>query len=130
MGATWAASGVVTTDAHRRGRAAEDAALQKLQAEGMQLVARNVHSRGGEIDLIMRHEGTLVFVEVRSRRSRRFGGALASIDARKQQRMIHAARSWLARHPREAHCPMRFDIVAYEGNENAQWLRNAVEVSA
>ena len=60
----------MTTEGHRRGRAAEDAALRQLQAAGLRLVARNARSRGGEIDLIMRDGDTLVFVEVRSRRSR------------------------------------------------------------
>jgi putative endonuclease len=120
----------VTTEGHRRGRKAEDAALQQLQAAGLRLVARNARSRGGEIDLIMRDGGTLVFVEVRSRRSRSHGGALASIDGRKQQRMVRAAQSWLALHPHEAGQPMRFDILAFEGEEAGHWLRNAIEASA
>lgn len=120
----------MATERHRRGRAAEDAALHTLQAAGLRLVARNVRSRGGEIDLIMRDGETLVFVEVRSRRSRSHGGALASIDARKQQRMVHAARSWLARNPRDNDRPMRFDVLAYEGDEDARWLRDVLEVSA
>lgn len=120
----------MTTEGHRRGRAAEDAALRQLQAAGLRLVARNARSRGGEIDLIMRDGDTLVFVEVRSRRSRSHGGALGSVDARKQQRMIRAAQSWLALHPREAGRPMRFDILAFEGEEDGHWLRNAIEASA
>ena len=71
----------------QRGNAAEDVALAHLQAAGLRLVERNYRTPGrggGEIDLIVREpDGTLVFVEVRSRASRAFGGAGASISAAK-----------------------------------------------
>ena len=74
-----------------RGNAAEDRALAHLQAAGLQLVVRNYRTPGrggGEIDLVMRErDGTLVFVEVRSRAGSAFGGAGASISATKQQRI-------------------------------------------
>lgn len=117
----------MTTEGHRRGRAAEDAACAHLQDAGLRLVARNVRMRCGEIDLIMRDGDSLVFVEVRSRRSRAHGGALESIDRRKQQRMIRAARAWIAGHPREAARPMRFDVLAYEGEDEPRWVRNAID---
>jgi len=78
----------------------------------------------------MRDRDTLVFIEVRSRRSRQYGGALASVDARKQQRMLLAARLWLARHPREAMRSVRFDVVAFEGDQSPHWLRNALEAES
>ncbi|WP_420427306.1 YraN family protein [Algiphilus sp.] len=114
----------------RRGVEAEDRALAYLQQQGLRLVARNVRSRGGEIDLVMREGETLVFVEVRFRQRRDHGGALASIDARKQQRMLHAARVWLSRHPEDAMRGLRFDVVAFEADEGAQWLRNVLDVTA
>jgi putative endonuclease len=59
------------------GRQAEDRALAYLQTQGLVLITRNFRSRRGEIDLVMRDAATLVFVEVRKRRSQRFGGAAA-----------------------------------------------------
>lgn len=114
----------------RRGNDAEDRALAHLIAGGLRLVERNARTRGGEIDLIMRDRDTLVFIEVRSRRSRRYGGALASVDTRKQQRMLLAARIWLAQHPREAMHALRFDVVAFEGEEDPQWLRNVLDADS
>ncbi len=114
----------------RRGADAEDRALDYLQSHGLHLVARNVHTRGGEIDLVMRDDQTLVFVEVRCRQRRDYGGALGSIDARKQQRMLHAARVWLSRHPKDAMRSLRFDVVAFEADAGAQWLRNVLDVAA
>jgi putative endonuclease len=72
-------------------------ALAFLQRQRLVLVARNVHCRGGELDLVMRdRDGTLVFVEVRARTSRSYGGAAASVGWHKQQRVLRAARYFLA----------------------------------
>ncbi len=112
-----------------RGDAAEAQALAYLQAQGLQLVRRNFHTPGrggGEIDLIMRTpDGTLVFVEVRQRRSSRHGGALASVSATKQRRLVFAARHFLMRLPHLPEC--RFDVVAVEGSEPPRltWIRGA-----
>ena len=97
------------------GDAAEDRALAHLQASGLKLVARNYRTPGrggGEIDLVMRDAGTLVFVEVRRRASARFGGAAASIVSAKQRRIVFAARHFIARLP--APPPCRFDVVSIE----------------
>ena len=115
----------VTT--RQRGNAAEDAALAFLQTAGLQLVVRNYRTPGrggGEIDLVMRErDGTLVFVEVRSRTSSAFGGAGASIGAAKRQRIIHAARHYLLRLPSPPPC--RFDVVLVEAS--VQWLKAAFD---
>ena len=84
-----------------RGKQAEDTALAYLQARGLKLVERNYRTPGrggGEIDLILRdRDGSLVFVEVRSRNTERFGGAAGSIGRLKQQRIVLAARHYLMR---------------------------------
>ena len=64
----------------------EAIAAKHLAQKRLMLLEQNYHSRFGEIDLIMRHQNTLVFIEVRQRSSNRFGGALASVDQRKQQK--------------------------------------------
>lgn len=113
-----------------RGDAAEGAALAMLQARGLQLLARNAASRGGELDLVMRDGATVVFVEVRFRASRRFGGGAASVDAGKRRRLVHAAQAFLAGHPVLADAPCRFDVVDAEGDPDAPtltWLRAAFD---
>ena len=109
------------------GAQAEQWAAQYLQQQGMKPVARNYRSRFGEIDLIMRDGATLVFIEVRLRRNAGFGGAAASIDARKQQRIIRTAQQYLADLTHLPPC--RFDAMLMDDAQgcNAQWLKNAFE---
>ena len=120
------AQSVSTT--RQRGALAEDRALAHLQAAGLRLLERNYRTPGrggGEIDLILRErDGTLVFVEVRSRASRAFGGAGASITSSKRRRLIFAAQHYLLRlNPPP---PCRFDAVLIEG-DSIQWLRAAFD---
>ena len=121
------ATTTTTTTTRARGNAAEDLALAHLQARGLQLVVRNYRTPGrggGEIDLVMRaRDGTLVFVEVRSRSSQAFGGAGASISATKQQRIVFAARHYLLRLASPPPC--RFDVVLVE--TSVQWLKAAFD---
>ena len=108
------------------GDSAEDRALAYLQQQGLRLVQRNYRlaggprQRGAEIDLILRdRDGTLVFVEVRARRSGAQGGAAGSVSVQKQQRIVRAAQHYLmglATLP-----PCRFDVLAIEG-ATLQWL--------
>jgi putative endonuclease len=109
------------------GCAAEDAALALLQRAGLTLLERNYRTPGrggGEIDLIMREpDGTVVFIEVRARANREFGGAGGSISAAKQRRIVFAAHYYLLRCPSPPPC--RFDAVLLE--PDIQWLRAAFE---
>ena len=107
----------------RCGDAAEAQALQFLERAGLQLVEKNFRCRGGEIDLIMRAGTSLVFVEVRSRASLQFGGALASVTPAKQAKLLHAAQVYLLRLPRLPAC--RFDLVAIDRG-HIQWLQNVI----
>jgi len=109
------------------GAQAEQWAAQHLRQQGLKPVAENYRGRFGEIDLIMRDGAALVFVEVRLRRNADFGGAAASIDTRKQQRLIRTAQQYLAG---LAHIPpCRFDAVLMDDTQgaNVQWLKNAFE---
>ena len=115
------------------GDAAESRALAWLQARGLTLlernyrVARGPHARGGEVDLILRDaDGTLVFVEVRSRRSRGFGGAAASIGASKRARIVYAARHYLQRW--RVLPPCRFDVVCIDDG-CVEWLQAAFDAA-
>jgi putative endonuclease len=111
----------------RHGTEAELAAQDFLQQQGLQALARNHRCRGGEIDLVMRDRDTLVFVEVRLRRNPNFGGALASVDQRKQRRLGLAAQHYLQRHRWDGPC--RFDVIGLDARGQCQWVKNAFEVS-
>ncbi|HEV59188.1 MAG TPA: YraN family protein, partial [Phycisphaerales bacterium] len=88
-------------------------------------ITANYRCRRGEIDLVMRDGATLVFVEVRLRRNPRYGGAAASIDYRKQQKLVATAQHYLLAHPHDG--PARFDVVAMAGGSSIDWIRNAFE---
>ena len=107
-----------------RGAQAEILAEKFLAKRGLRIIARNFRIKGGEIDLICSEGDTTVFVEVRLRTSKGFGGAAASITAHKQRRLILAARHWLLRN---GDCACRFDCVLLDGLDEAriEWLRGA-----
>ena len=109
------------------GDAAEDRALAHLRQAGLRLVARNYRTPGrggGEIDLVMRDGGTLVFIEVRRRAGSGYGGAAGSIGSTKQRRIVFAARHFLLR--LGAPPPCRFDVVTVEA-AHIGWLRAAFD---
>jgi len=88
-------------------------------------VAGGPHARGAEVDLILRErDGTLVFVEVRSRAGTKHGGAAASVGSSKQRRIVRAAQHYLLR--QQALPPCRFDVVALDGG-HIQWLKAAFD---
>ncbi|MBI1174111.1 MAG: YraN family protein [Sideroxydans sp.] len=110
-----------------RGAQAEQLAARFLQQQGLTLLQQNYRCRHGEIDLILRDGATLVFAEVRLRSRSDFGGAAASIDRAKQQRLIRTAQHYLATLPGTPPC--RFDAVLLQSPDGAgiEWLRNAFE---
>lgn len=114
-----------------QGQLAEQQAAEFLSQQGLELLARNYHCRSGEIDLIMQVHNSLVFVEVRFRRHGNFGGAAASVDRRKQQRLLSAAQHYLQRH-NAFNRPCRFDVVAMmpgqDGEMKFEWIKNAFEL--
>jgi putative endonuclease len=109
---------------NRRGTAAESLAADYLREQGLVITGRNYRCRFGEIDIVAREGNTLVFVEVRRRRTEAFGGAAASITRAKRSRLLATARIYLAQ-LREAP-PCRFDAVLIHGEPaRIEWLRNA-----
>jgi putative endonuclease len=110
------------------GSAQESRALEHLRQCGLTFEARNFRSRFGEIDLIMRDGEITVFVEVRRRRHRGYGGAAASIGHDKQQRIAKTALLYLKQRYSACDLPMRFDVVAIDGaHGEISWLRSAFE---
>lgn len=97
------------------GREAEAYALQYLQQQGLQLIEQNWLCKRGELDLVMLDGDTVVFVEVRYRRHAGWGGAVESVDFRKQEKLVTAAQLFLQQVPDWADHPCRFDVIAIEG---------------
>ena len=117
------------TARQRQGRAAEKLAQRFLQQQGLRKITSNYHCRHGEIDLIMRDDTALVFVEVRYRSQTGHGHGFDSIDYHKQQRLLQAARHYLARHPRWLNRPCRFDVISIDGAMElsaVEWISNAI----
>ncbi len=114
----------------QRGRQTEELAARHLEGCGVHLIARNFRCRGGELDVIGLEDGMLLFVEVRQRARTDFGGALASVDARKQRRLRRAAEYFRLCHPEWRRHRARFDVIALdgppsEGTPRLVWVRDA-----
>jgi len=111
------------------GKESEELALAYLRKRGLRLVYRNFRCRVGEIDLIMRDDAVLVFVEVRYRRPGQYASAAVSVDTGKQRRLVLAGSMFLAGATEYADSPVRFDVVALDGSSHReskiQWLRDA-----
>jgi putative endonuclease len=124
---------VTTLDPRRIfGQEGESAAEQYLQRKGYRILARNLRSSVGELDLVAEEGQVLVFVEVKARRTDAFGGAIYAVHQRKQEKLIQLAAQYLARHHiKDRLC--RFDVVLLQGDETAptqvEHIQNAFEVS-
>ncbi len=108
----------------------ENLAEQFLVDQGLKLITRNFSTKVGEIDLIMRDEQHVAFVEVRYRSTSHFGGALDSITAGKRRKLMRCAKVFLSRHRNWAGYPCRFDVIAYDAcnsNSEPRWVRAAFE---
>lgn len=114
----------------KRGRKAEDRAVDHLEGAGATVLGRNLSCRLGEIDLVCQDGAVLAFIEVRHRRDARFGGAAASVDATKQRRLVRAAWYFLPvltqRYFRGVTPRCRFDVIAIDST-NLDWIKSAFE---
>jgi putative endonuclease len=96
-----------------------------LAAKGFALIERNFLCKGGEVDLIMKDQEYLVFIEVRYRKNNEFGGALESITAGKQRKLRRAAEFYLLQQFGNTPPPCRFDVIGFEGQNELEWIKNA-----
>jgi putative endonuclease len=124
---------VTSPDSRRSfGQEGESAAEQYLRHKGYRIVARNLRSPLGELDLVAEDGRVLVFVEVKARRTGAFGGAIYAVHQRKQEKLIQLAALYLARHHiKDRLC--RFDVVLLQGvgtgPAQIEHIQNAFEVS-
>ena len=108
----------------------EQRAEHFLIQHGLQLIDRNFSTESGEIDLVMRDVEHVAFVEVRYRRSARFGGAIHSITAAKQRKLKRCAAIFVSQQKVWSNHPCRFDVIAYDasnGNGEPVWIRAAFD---
>jgi len=113
----------------RRGLWAENAAAAYLQAQGARILLRNYRCRCGELDIVARiGERELAIVEVRIRSSDAYGGAAASVDAGKRQRLVRAANRLLQQRKDLAQLRVRFDVMVVSSLDRApqiEWIKHA-----
>jgi putative endonuclease len=120
----------MSAGARATGQHAEMLAQQFMEQRGMQTVALNYQCPCGEIDAVMRDGDVLVFVEVRYRRSDRFGTPAETIRRKKQERLLKSARHYLQSNHRTREPRCRFDVIVMTGNlskPNIQWIRDAIQ---
>ena len=111
------------------GRRGEAIARRYLEAQGYEVLATNSRVRSGEIDVVARHEGSLVFVEVRSRRALGFGAPEESITAAKRRRLARTAHEYIQKHGL-ATTDWRIDVVLVELGGRGRRPRVEVIVNA
>jgi len=123
----------VTSERALRGAACESIAAEYLERCGLEIIARNLRCKSGELDLVCRDGDVLAIVEVRQRQREDYGGALASVNASKQRKIIRAARFLLERRANLSAMTLRFDVVAVQGTPDGahdiRWIKDAFRVA-
>lgn len=113
----------------KTGREKEELAEEYLRQQGYEILDMNFYGRFGEIDIIARDGETLMFAEVKYRKSERFGNSLEAVDTRKQKKICQTALYYLARHHISDSVPCRFDVIGITG-EDITHIKNAFEFQA
>ena len=114
--------------AFRTGLTAESRAAAFLTGRGYAIAARRFKSPVGEIDIVARRGRELVFVEVKARA--RLDDAALSLTPRQQRRIVAAAEAWLADHPDDGGCDIRFDVILVGRDGRARHIAAAFDASA
>ena len=110
------------------GNKAEKLALSFLKKQGLKFIEKNFFYHHGEIDLIMMDKQQLVFIEVRYRKSEKYGSALESVTQKKQQRIIKTSQYFLLKNKQYRQLPLRFDVVAFQKDisiTSITWIKAA-----
>jgi putative endonuclease len=114
------------------GQEGEATAERYLRRKGYRIVAKNLRTSLGELDLIAEDGSVLVFIEVKARRTEDFGGAVHAVHRKKQDKLIRLAAQYLARH-HLADRPCRFDVVLLQGTDTTapqvEHIQNAFDIS-
>lgn len=112
-----------------KGGDAEAIAQQYLRTQGLETLEKNYRTRAGEIDLIMKHNDVIVFIEVRLRTNKHYSSAAESVNLAKQTRLIKTAQAYLQMHNLLEKYPCRFDVIALDNDlhtaSSIDWIQNA-----
>jgi putative endonuclease len=108
----------------------ENQAKDYLLQQGLILLKQNYHCRFGEIDLIMLHQNTVCFIEVKYRNSMRYGGAASAISTQKQKKIVKTALIFISQNSSYKQHSMRFDALLMQQQGDSQnpcidWIQNA-----
>ncbi len=120
----------ITTTTTKRGKWAEDKALDFLKANGLRPIERNYRSSKGEIDLIMKDQNTITFIEVRYRENNRYVSAIESIDSQKCSRIIATSQHYIQCNRSATKMTCRFDVIVITGpieKLEIEWIKNAFQ---
>lgn len=112
------------TNNRKVGACWEEKAAKYLEDQGMRILEKNFRNRYGEIDLIGRQEGYLVFVEVKYRKTTEKGYAVEAVGVAKQRQICKVADYYRLTHGVGNHVGVRYDVVAFQG-EKIEWVKNA-----
>jgi putative endonuclease len=118
----------MTDNTRLKGSGFEKLAEKYLESKGLKGITRNFHCRLGEIDLIMRDQNTLVFVEVRFRARSSFGSAIQTISQSKQKKIIRTAKLFMGKHGLYEKLFCRFDVLGIDvinGENRFNWIADA-----
>jgi putative endonuclease len=119
----------VLTRRQQTGKRAEELAAKFLREAGCEILQCNFRRRRGELDIIARQGGVLLLAEVRTRATSAYGGAAASVDRRKQQRITRAANQLLQQRRDLASLPVRFDLIVVTDPDSSkpgiEWIQHA-----
>ena len=113
--------------AFRFGISAESRAAAFLVAKGYRILARRWRCPAGEIDIVARRRGLLIFVEVKARE--KLDDAAEAVVVRQQRRIVAAAEAWLAGHPDIGDCDMRFDVMLVAPKSLPRHIQAAFDAS-
>ena len=106
--------GTMEQHKHLLGQWAEQTALLFLQSQQYQYVNKNYHSRFGEIDLIVKRDNELLFVEVKARSAGSYAEACEVISYSQQRKIIKTAQFFLQRYPNYYNFDCRFDVICFD----------------
>ena len=115
----------------RTGRQGQDLAAGYLERAGYRIIARNYRCLFGEMDLVARDGAAIVFIEVKSRKSDRFGPPQSSVGPKKQKKMSQIALHYLEQNQLHA-CEARFDVVAVSllpAGHRVELIQNAFDLA-
>lgn len=114
------------------GKWGEEYAEEYLSQYGITIIARNVRTPYGEIDLIGREDVELIFFEIKTRTNQKFGYPEDSINVRKREHLIHSADHYIQSHPEEEG-NWRIDVISIQKPRNkslpvqVEWFKNAIQ---